>query len=52
MLKAAKVKPGETVYDLGCGDGRILITAAQEYEAKGVGVEMSRDIFEKTESTR
>ena len=48
MLKVARVKPGETVYDLGCGDGRILITAAQKYDAKGVGVEMSRDIYEKT----
>jgi ubiquinone/menaquinone biosynthesis C-methylase UbiE len=50
MLKAAKVKPGEVVYDLGCGDGRIVITAAQEYDAKGVGIEMSRDIFDKTEA--
>ena len=50
MLKAARVKPGETVYDLGCGDGRIVITAAQEFDAKGVGVEMSRDIFDKTEA--
>jgi SAM-dependent methyltransferase len=48
MLKVARVRPGETVYDLGCGDGRILITAAQKYNAKGVGVEMSRDIYEKT----
>ncbi len=50
MLKAAKIKPGDVVYDLGCGDGRIVITAAQEYDAKGVGVEMSRDIFDKTEA--
>jgi protein-L-isoaspartate O-methyltransferase len=48
MVQVAHVKPGETVYDLGCGDGRILITAAQKYNAKGVGVEMSRDIYEKT----
>ena len=48
MLTAAKVQPGETVYDLGCGDGRILIAAAQKFQAKAVGIEMSRDIFEKT----
>ena len=48
MLRAAKIKPGETVYDLGCGDGRILISAAQQFSAKAVGIEMSRDIFEKT----
>lgn len=41
MLEAAGVKPGETVYDLGCGDGRIVITAAQKFNANGVGVELS-----------
>jgi SAM-dependent methyltransferase len=41
MLDLAGVKPGETVYDLGCGDGRILLTAAQRYGAKAVGVELS-----------
>lgn len=50
MLKAAHLQPGETVYDLGCGDGRIVITAAQKFDAKGVGIELSRDIFEKTEA--
>lgn len=48
MLKAAKVQPGETVYDLGCGDGRILIAAVQQFNAKAVGIEMSRDIYEST----
>ncbi len=48
MLRAAKVLPGETVYDLGCGDGRILIAAALKFGAKAVGIEMSRDIYEKT----
>ncbi|HVZ32568.1 MAG TPA: methyltransferase domain-containing protein, partial [Polyangiaceae bacterium] len=41
MLEAAELKPYETVYDLGCGDGRILITAAREFNAKAVGVELS-----------
>lgn len=41
MLELADLKQGETVYDLGCGDGRILITAAREFRAKAVGVELS-----------
>ena len=48
MLALAKIKPGESVYDLGCGDGRIVITAAQQYQAKAVGIEIRRDIYEKT----
>ncbi|HMH52372.1 MAG TPA: methyltransferase domain-containing protein [Candidatus Acidoferrum sp.] len=40
MLEAAKVGPGDVVYDLGCGDGRIVITAAQRYGARGVGVDL------------
>jgi len=41
MLELANIKPGETVYDLGCGDGRIVIAAAEKYKAKAVGVEIS-----------
>ena len=41
MLEIAGVKPGETVYDLGSGDGRILIAAAGKYKAKAVGIEIS-----------
>ncbi len=48
MLTLADVKPGETVYDLGCGDGRIVITAAQKFSAHAVGVEIRRDIYETT----
>ena len=40
MLQLAELKPGETVYDLGCGDGRIVLMAAQEFGAKAVGVEL------------
>jgi SAM-dependent methyltransferase len=40
MLEAAKVGPGDVVYDLGCGDGRIVITAARRYGARGVGVDL------------
>ncbi len=44
MLEAADVKPGDVVYDLGCGDGRIPIAAAREFRAKGVGVELNPDL--------
>jgi predicted RNA methylase len=38
MLELARVGNGDTVYDLGCGDGRTVISAAQKYGAHGVGV--------------
>ncbi|HPQ17549.1 MAG TPA: class I SAM-dependent methyltransferase, partial [Bryobacteraceae bacterium] len=44
MLAAADIKPNETVYDLGCGDGRVVITAARVFKAKGVGVEISKEL--------
>jgi ubiquinone/menaquinone biosynthesis C-methylase UbiE len=40
MLAVANVKPGEIVYDLGAGDGRIIATAARDFNAKAVGVEL------------
>jgi precorrin-6B methylase 2 len=48
MLAIAQVRPGETVYDLGCGDGRIVIAAAQKYKAHAVGIEIRRDIYDRT----
>ena len=36
MLELAVIKPGETVFDLGCGDGRVLISAAQKFKAQAV----------------
>lgn len=44
MLEAANLKPGETLYDLGCGDGRIVIAAAQRYKVNAVGVEISESL--------
>ena len=44
MLAMAEVKPGETVYDLGSGDGRIVIMAAEEFGARGVGIELDADL--------
>jgi SAM-dependent methyltransferase len=40
MLQLASVGPGDVVYDLGSGDGRIPITAAKEFGARGVGIEI------------
>jgi SAM-dependent methyltransferase len=40
MLQLAAVRPGDVVYDLGSGDGRLPIIAAQKYGARGVGIEI------------
>jgi SAM-dependent methyltransferase len=40
MLSLARVGPQDVVYDLGCGDGRIVIAAAKKYGARGVGVDI------------
>jgi SAM-dependent methyltransferase len=40
MLQMAKVKRSDVVYDLGCGDGRIVVTAARKYGARGVGIDI------------
>src|SRR6202158_3547491 len=41
MLKLADVKKTDVVYDLGCGDGRIVIAAAKNFGARGVGVDIN-----------
>jgi SAM-dependent methyltransferase len=40
MLKVAKVSKNDIVYDLGCGDGRIVIAAAKNYGAHGIGIDV------------
>ena len=40
MLQMAGVRSGQLVYDLGCGDGRIVITAARRYGARGIGIDI------------
>lgn len=47
MLELADVNDQDMVYDLGSGDGRIVITAAQNYGARGTGIEIKPDLVEK-----
>jgi cyclopropane fatty-acyl-phospholipid synthase-like methyltransferase len=46
MLRLADVNRDDIVYDLGSGDGRIVILAAQKYGAHGVGVELDRRLLD------
>ena len=39
-LELCEPRPGETLFDLGCGDGRVLLIGAKEFRLKGVGVEI------------
>ena len=41
MVAMAELKPGETVYDLGCGDGRIVVAAARRHGVKAIGVDIN-----------
>jgi ubiquinone/menaquinone biosynthesis C-methylase UbiE len=48
MLEAGHVTPDDVVYDLGSGDGRVVITAAQKFGAHAVGVEILPDLCRQT----
>jgi len=48
MLSLAEVDPTDVVYDIGCGDGRIVIMAAQEYGARGVGIDIDPEMIAKS----
>jgi len=48
MLTLARVTAADVVYDLGSGDGRIVILAAQKYGARGVGIEIVRELVERS----
>src|SRR3990172_8240800 len=47
MLELAEVKKGDVVYDLGSGDGRIVIRAAKKYGVRAVGIEMDSLLLDK-----
>ena len=48
MLELAEVTEDDVVYDLGSGDGRIVIAAAERYGARGVGIEIDPGLVEKS----
>ncbi|HEX7088097.1 MAG TPA: methyltransferase domain-containing protein [Vicinamibacterales bacterium] len=50
MLALANVTAKDTVYDLGCGDGRIVVTAAKKYGARGVGVDINPDRIKESKA--
>jgi precorrin-6B methylase 2 len=47
MLKVAKVGKNDVLYDLGSGDGRIVVTAAQKYGTRGVGIDINPERIEE-----
>lgn len=50
MLRLAAVDAGDVVYDLGSGDGRIVVAAARDHGAQAVGVEIDRERVERAEA--
>jgi protein-L-isoaspartate O-methyltransferase len=48
MLQLGELKAGEKMFDLGSGDGRIVIMAAEKFHAIAVGVELDRDLFHQS----
>src|SRR3989337_1235671 len=48
MLELAEVKRDDTVYDVGSGDGRIVIMAAYDFGAQAVGIELDDDLYKKS----
>ncbi len=47
MLEMARVKAGDVVYDIGSGDGAIVIRAAKKYGVKGIGIEIDQELVAK-----
>ena len=47
MLEVAEIKSGDILYDMGSGDGRVVIEAAKKYGIRGVGVDLNPDLVAK-----
>ncbi|MCP4263710.1 MAG: methyltransferase domain-containing protein [Planctomycetes bacterium] len=53
MLEMAEIKEGDVLYDLGCGDGRIVVTAAKRYGVKAIGFDINpKRVRESLENVR
>jgi len=50
MLDLAEVKPSDVLYDIGSGDGRIVIQAAKKYRARAVGIEIDGELVDRARS--
>jgi 16S rRNA A1518/A1519 N6-dimethyltransferase RsmA/KsgA/DIM1 with predicted DNA glycosylase/AP lyase activity len=48
MLRFGELKPGEKMFDLGSGDGRIVVMAAQKFQADATGVEFDKDLWKQS----
>src|SRR6202163_4937479 len=48
MLQLGGLKAGEKMFDLGSGDGRIVIMAAEKFHAKAVGIELDKELYKKS----
>ena len=49
MLKLANVHKGDVVYDLGCGDGRLVVTAAKQYGVRAVGIDINPERIKESQ---
>lgn len=47
MIEVAAIKPGDVLYDMGSGDGRIVIEAAKKYGIRGVGIDLNPELVNK-----
>ncbi len=48
MLQLGALKPGEKMFDLGSGDGRVVIMAAQKFKANATGIEFDKDLWQQS----